>query len=96
MLQAILQVMLQGAWPVGYYTKVLKGVLLTRSACWAFCSWVLVPGIAGPGSSGSPGSPTQSRQSSAVTRLPIASSRGLSRVVSVCFKGVSGEGLYGG
>ena len=33
MLQAILQVMLQGAGPL----------LIGRSACGAFCSWVLVP-----------------------------------------------------
>jgi hypothetical protein len=53
-LQAILQVMLQGAGPVSYCPKVLKGVLLTERfvpgssfldivlvACWAFCSWLL-------------------------------------------------------
>jgi hypothetical protein len=46
MLQAILQAMLQGAGPVGCCLKVLRGVLLIgRSACRAFCSWVLVPGV---------------------------------------------------
>ena len=46
MLQAILQAMLQGAGPVGCCPKVLRGVLLIgRSACRAFCSWVLVPGV---------------------------------------------------
>jgi hypothetical protein len=87
MLQAILQVMLQGAGAVGYCPKVLKGIISARcytcclrgvlflgvlfldprswvlclllvgrfvpgssflgvvlAACWAFCSWILVPG----------------------------------------------------
>jgi hypothetical protein len=50
MLQAIFQVMLQGAWPVGYSLKVLKGVVSARyCACGPFCSWVLVPGVLIPG-----------------------------------------------
>jgi hypothetical protein len=45
MLQAILQVMLQGAGPVGYYLRVVKGVVSAGCcACGAFCCWILVPG----------------------------------------------------
>jgi hypothetical protein len=65
MLQAILQAMLQGAWPVDYSSKVLKGVVsagycacrafwtsflgIVLAACGAFCSWVLVLGHFIPG-----------------------------------------------
>jgi hypothetical protein len=43
MLQAVLQVMLQGAGPVGYYLKVLKGVVSAGYYTYrAFWSWVLV------------------------------------------------------
>ena len=45
MLQAILQVMLQGAGPVGYCLKVLKGV----DICWVLC--LLLDGRFVPGSS---------------------------------------------
>jgi hypothetical protein len=78
MLQAILQAMLQGAGPVGYCPKVLKGVLLTgsfgtrslflgvlltgRSAYGALCSWFLVPGVLVVGVTGT-GSPGSPRQS---------------------------------
>jgi hypothetical protein len=50
MLQAVLQVMLQGAGPVGYYLKVLKGVVSAGYyTCRAFCYRVLVPGRFIPG-----------------------------------------------
>ena len=45
MLQAILQVMLQGAGPVGYYLKVLKGAVSAGYYTYrAFFYWVLVLG----------------------------------------------------
>jgi hypothetical protein len=41
----MLQVMLQGAGPMGYYFKVLKGAeSVGRFAYKPFCYWVLVPG----------------------------------------------------
>ena len=50
MLQAILQVMLQGAWLVDYYPKVLNGAVSAGCcACGPFCSWVLVPSVQIPG-----------------------------------------------
>jgi hypothetical protein len=50
MLQAILQATLQGAGPVGYCPKVLRGLYLLV-ACWAFCSWAFCSWILAPGSS---------------------------------------------
>ena len=45
MLQAMLQIMLQGAGPVGYCPKVLKGVASARYCAYrAFCSWVVSAG----------------------------------------------------
>jgi len=94
MLQAILQVMLQGAGPIGYYLKVLKGcfvcwVLCSKSVLflgprsWVFCSWALrLLGVLG----------RQSRQSSAGTRRPMPRLVACLRVVAGCFKGVSGRG----
>ena len=58
MLQAILQVMLRGAWSIDYSLKVLKGILFLDPCSWAFYPRVLVPGVAG---TVNPGSPRQSR-----------------------------------
>jgi hypothetical protein len=47
MLQAMSQVMLQGAWSVDYSLKVLKGILflgIMLIAFGGFCSWILVHG----------------------------------------------------
>jgi hypothetical protein len=55
-LQAMLQGILQGVGPVGYYLKVLTGCFVTGSSFlasrfWAFCPGCFVPGVLVPGTS---------------------------------------------
>jgi len=71
-----------------YRAFCLQGVLLSgHFAYWAFCSWVLVPGILVPG---------RSPQLSATTRPPTVSPLvACLRVVAGCFKGISWKSLSG-